>query len=59
MVTTGNLTEDGDAEEYVIKNDAGEVVSTGWRVKADAEEKATGESVIPEKLPGDYILVRG
>ncbi|GHV89669.1 hypothetical protein AGMMS50268_01720 [Spirochaetia bacterium] len=45
--TTDNLTEDGAAEEYVIKNDKGEVISTGWRVKTDAEKKAAGESVIP------------
>ncbi|GHU93528.1 hypothetical protein FACS189479_05040 [Spirochaetia bacterium] len=45
--TTGNLTEDGTAEEYVMKNDAGEIISTGWRVRADAEKKAAGESVIP------------
>ncbi|GHU97240.1 hypothetical protein FACS189483_02590 [Spirochaetia bacterium] len=45
--TTGNVTEDGAAEEYVMKNDKGEVLCTGWRVKVDTEEKAAGESVIP------------
>ncbi|GHV16175.1 hypothetical protein FACS189493_1570 [Spirochaetia bacterium] len=45
--TTDNVTEDGAAEEYVMKNDKGEVLCTGWRVKTDAEEKAAGESVIP------------
>ncbi|GHT75727.1 hypothetical protein FACS1894124_7440 [Spirochaetia bacterium] len=39
--TTGNLTEDGDAEEYVMKNDKGEVLCTGWRVNAEGE--AEGE----------------
>ncbi|GHU58269.1 hypothetical protein FACS189444_1690 [Spirochaetia bacterium] len=45
-----NVTEDDTVEEYVMKNDKGEVISTGWRVKTDAEEKVVVDVVTPGPL---------
>jgi hypothetical protein len=42
---TGNVTDEDDAYEYVMKNDKGEVLCTGWREKT-AEDKAA-------ELPGN------